>query len=1289
MCSAAPPGCRPRGLTTRARHTVGMVADAPPQPDVLLAELDTMPHAGRMRRVALLGRDLAGHPSLAPLLDALGRESPAHRRLVVEAARAGGDDVRLRRLADDEDERVRRAAFDALPLDDDPSPRVLSAGVLERARLLRRVAHARDPEARGRAERVFTAVRDALGAQAGVVLLPRCGASMLAAVADEIVVAPALLGRFAATHPGFVAARIDAELDAEPAAEPTAGYRGWWPFADALTSLAEVDPLAVFDLVERHAGSGLPTELDSSLGHLARADPDRLTRRLERPEAWQGRHRVPGPLRRARGPLGEEQRGRIAGGVARGAPYLLAAWLHTMAPERRAPTLASLDGSGALFVPEAIGAQLDALPPRDRHGRAQHARSVYADVAGGVPVPILARLPWSEARAALEPMLGRSDPDERAAAWWGLATAAVLDTAARAGGAAPSSGVDSASGADSADAADAADGADSGSAKQRIDPLDELLAATTRTARERDLVRARLVDALAEAPAALWTPPRIDALVTIAEHAAAALDTGSQVRRDLVRILAAAVAAGSIHDDESAAAPVHDDEAATESADESAAQIPSDAGAGSTASAATAALARVVALLGPPPLHDAASWASSRADRALWSALEPFAIAEETEGRASLAVDLARALGPRAFALDAVQSMLATASLEGDASTARRAIPLWLADPAAWRERLSRLLAVDPSAFVLPSVAALVGRTQFGLDESLAHLDVPGRFVPAGRPALFLRPVRPERWLPRQWRAFADHLVEAIRETPEPTVPPRAVAVALASIPAVGGPALARLVAELPAPATRARLALARSRADDPVAALQQLLAACVGDDPVPVAVLDRCARAVPRDVVGAALAASAPAWSGPVRVRRGAVRLLAATRPTGWCAQLARIARTATTHPGVRIEAVRALSGALDAQDAADAVRELADTVTGARESAETHESAGRNTTTRTREPTAPSDPMGSSENAKTNGPTETSDPTETTVSATRVDAARGIVTIRAQGLAPANRRVLAGIVAGLVERGDAEVRDAIAGHLAPWVAAAPSVARAVAARVVDPGDAHERWRSAASALVSAAAAAHVQEALLALVSHLVEAARIEAGPGAAGAAGASVANDVVGFEQQVGDRLRGVVRALVVGRIATTAFTVATRSADLVASAQPLTAASLRLDIVRVDPDHDAGLDGLVRDLTPLPLLAATIANRLSSTEQHARYSSSDPDTGRRARRLIDRHGATPVASLFALALLAHVFAVVDPADVELVRRLREHPDPSIAELAREVHVAPGAGSGSGFSVVVGGSF
>lgn len=238
---------------------------------------------------------------------------------------------------------------------------------------------------------------------------------------------------------------------------------------------------------------------------------------------------------------------------------------------------------------------------------------------------------------------------------------------------------------------------------------------------------------------------------------------------------------------------------------------------------------------------------------------------------------------------------------------------------------------------------------------------------------------------------------------------------------------------------------------------------------------------------------------------------------------------------------------------------------------------------------------------------------------------------------------------------------------RLAPWVAVAPAAARAAAALVVRLDDTGERWRSAAHALAAAAAVPHVQSVLLDLTTVLVDGARAEDG-----------------VDRPAADRLRDVVDALVGGGVASASLALTGRLADLVATVQPHTAATLRLAVVQLAPDDAAGLDGLVRDLTPLPLVAAAVANRLSPGGRHPWSPGPIPGAGRIARRIVESHGPTPVACVFALALLAAEFTVSAPEDVELVRRLRDHPDPSIAEFARGVRVA--AHGGRGVTTVVG---
>jgi hypothetical protein len=80
----------------------------------LLARLDHDHHTGRVRTVALLGRDHADDPALGHLLDRLTIQSGYHHQLALVAATSSGDVGRLRDALADPSPRTRSFAFSSL-----------------------------------------------------------------------------------------------------------------------------------------------------------------------------------------------------------------------------------------------------------------------------------------------------------------------------------------------------------------------------------------------------------------------------------------------------------------------------------------------------------------------------------------------------------------------------------------------------------------------------------------------------------------------------------------------------------------------------------------------------------------------------------------------------------------------------------------------------------------------------------------------------------------------------------------------------------------------------------------------------------------------------------------------------------------------------------------------------------------------------------------------------------------------------------------------------------------------
>ncbi|GHF17672.1 hypothetical protein [Streptomyces morookaense] len=124
----------------------------------------------------------------------------------------------------------------------------------------------------------------------------------------------------------------------------------------------------------------------------------------------------------------------------------------------------------------------------------------------------------------------------------------------------------------------------------------------------------------------------------------------------------------------------------------------------------------------------------------------------------TLTFTLARSLGRRARNLPGLQALLRRAIDDGGEDTVRTAVALWLEDPAARDERLTEVLAVDPSVATLHPVSGILARRRTDLlDAVLTGTPPYGRFLRAG--SHWLPPVHGAAcWLPRQ-RAAAARMV--------------------------------------------------------------------------------------------------------------------------------------------------------------------------------------------------------------------------------------------------------------------------------------------------------------------------------------------------------------------------------------------------------------------------------------------------------------------------------------------------------------------------------------------------
>jgi hypothetical protein len=152
-------------------------------------------------------------------------------------------------------------------------------------------------------------------------------------------------------------------------------------------------------------------------------------------------------------------------------------------------------------------------------------------------------------------------------------------------------------------------------------------------------------------------------------------------------------------------------------------------------------------------------------------------------------LEIARALGRRAWGLPELQSLLEQAVLRANVSpVVRRAITEWLADPTQRSIRVEQVLDFDSSTVALEPVwDAMSGRRTDLLDRVLSGRSPEGRFLADG-----VRWVPPHgryarRWLPRQRRAYVDLLAGVVADA---GIPINSRTAAIAAAARVGGSGL-------------------------------------------------------------------------------------------------------------------------------------------------------------------------------------------------------------------------------------------------------------------------------------------------------------------------------------------------------------------------------------------------------------------------------------------------------------------------------------------------------------------
>ncbi|THA41385.1 hypothetical protein [Streptomyces sp. A1547] len=384
----------------------------------LLADLDPLPYAERLRLLATTARDLARSGELPGVLAELAGRGRYERRLAALAASAGRQTEYLAQRLADPDPVVRsfaRRAVRTLPVPDEAIEAAYDDASAEIRRELTQAVFR--GSRRALAERLTPLVRAQWGDAEAASLLPACGPEFVSALLPELAHAVTHWHRLGRCHPGPVLDQAAAEL-----AELPEGLRtSWWERqAPGLAAALPAAPQRVLGLLEQYGPGRLPRRLDDRVGDLIAADAERFVRWLtspERADGYQERLLPPSRLRqlvRADPPslpaLGRRWAGR---------PAYLAALLKALPPGRRA----AFHDAATAHLPAPDGMVPDdvlAVLPRERRQAVARRRADRARRDAGAADRVLeavAHLPVAEARPELLAGTRSSDADTRRVAW--------------------------------------------------------------------------------------------------------------------------------------------------------------------------------------------------------------------------------------------------------------------------------------------------------------------------------------------------------------------------------------------------------------------------------------------------------------------------------------------------------------------------------------------------------------------------------------------------------------------------------------------------------------------------------------------------------------------------------------------------------------------------------------------------------------------------------------------------------------------------------------------------------
>ena len=270
-------------------------------------------------------------------------------------------------------------------------------------------------------------------------------------------------------------------------------------------------------------------------------------------------------------------------------------------------------------------------------------------------------------------------------------------------------------------------------------------------------------------------------------------------------------------------------------------------------------------------------------------------------GRYAPLFALTRALGKRARRVPELQDLLGRAAGAGTLpGVAREAVGLWLDDPRTRGDRVAEVLAVDPSAVLLPPVWETIAAVRTDLLDRVLDRAPQGRFV-EGR-VRWVPPLTRSvgRWLPRQQAAFVA-LQERVAADTGAEVWRRAGAIHAAALAPGAGRALVLRHVEDPSVVLAEAALSALSFSDRPAGDLPLLLGQAGGDRArVALYAAARLARQItPAELPGLL----GPVLTGPAKVtsRKEAARLLARFGAAGVMATLLEAYADPAAHRDVR----------------------------------------------------------------------------------------------------------------------------------------------------------------------------------------------------------------------------------------------------------------------------------------------------------------------------------------------------------------------------------------------------